>query len=86
MDFAPTVLPKSRDYDALYNLFRWQIPLSFNIGVAVCDAWAARDPRRAALIHVLADGARLGVDFRPDLGVACPAAPFLAAPTRTRLS
>jgi acetyl-CoA synthetase len=56
MDFAPTVLPKARDYGALYSQFRWRIPTSFNIGVAVCDVWAARDPRRTALIHVLPEG------------------------------
>ena len=56
MDFAPTVLPKAREYSALYNQFRWQVPVSFNIGVAVCDVWAARDPRRTALIHVTPDG------------------------------
>jgi acetyl-CoA synthetase len=56
MDFAPTVLPNARDYDALYDHFRWRIPPSFNIGAAVCDVWAARDPRRTALIHVLPDG------------------------------
>jgi acetyl-CoA synthetase len=63
MDFAPTVLPKSRDYDALYNQFRWQVPSSFNIGVAVCDVWAERDPRRTALIHVLPDGRSEDVSY-----------------------
>ena len=56
MDFAPTVLPKARDYDTLYNAYRWQVPAAFNIGVAVCDVWAARDPRRTAIVHYLQDG------------------------------
>ena len=50
-----TVLRKARDYDALCNQFRWQVPAAFNIGVAVCDVWAARDPRRTAIIHVTPD-------------------------------
>jgi len=38
------------------------------------------------LIHVLADGDRLGVDFQPALGVACPAAPFLSALVAERVA
>lgn len=63
MDFAPTVLPNAREYSALYNQFRWQVPLSFNIGIAVCDVWAGRDPRRTALIHVLPDGRSEDVSY-----------------------
>src|SRR5262245_20590599 len=63
MDFAPTVLSKAREYNALYNQFRWQVPVSFNIGVAVCDVWAERDPRRTALIHVLPDGRSEDVSY-----------------------
>jgi acetyl-CoA synthetase len=29
--------------------FRWRLPASFNIGVAVLDAWAIRDPNRVAI-------------------------------------
>src|SRR3954452_11459481 len=56
MNFAPTVLPKARDYASLYSQFRWQIPARFNIGTAVCDVWAAHQPRRTAIIHGRADG------------------------------
>jgi acetyl-CoA synthetase len=56
MTFAPTVLPKTRDYDTLYRQFRWQVPQAFNIGAAVCDGWAAREPRRTAIIHCRPDG------------------------------
>jgi acetyl-CoA synthetase len=63
MDFAPTVLPKARDYDALYNDFRWQVPPAFNIGVAVCDVWAARDPRRTAIVHYTQDGRSEDVSY-----------------------
>jgi acetyl-CoA synthetase len=29
--------------------FRWRLPRMFSIGVAVCDAWALRDPDRVAI-------------------------------------
>jgi acetyl-CoA synthetase len=45
-----------RDYDTLYRQFRWNIPARYNIGVDVCDRWAARDPERAAILHVRGDG------------------------------
>ena len=54
--YAPHVLPAARDYDALYRSFRWQVPARYNIGVDVCDRWAARDPRRIAIFDVRADG------------------------------
>jgi acetyl-CoA synthetase len=50
------MLPDIRDYDALYRRFRWQIPARYNIGVDVCDRWAATDPRRLAILSVHADG------------------------------
>ena len=50
------LLSDTRDYDALYRQFRWHLPPTFNIGVAVCDRWAAADPGRLALIHVRPDG------------------------------
>jgi acetyl-CoA synthetase len=50
------VLPDSRDYDELRRNFRWQVPARFNIGVDVCDRWAARDPGRLAILHVRPDG------------------------------
>jgi acetyl-CoA synthetase len=50
------MLPHIRDYDALYRQFRWQIPAQYNIGVDVCDRWAAADPARLAILHVRPDG------------------------------
>jgi acetyl-CoA synthetase len=44
------VLEKRDGYEALCRDFRWDVPASFNIGVAVCDRWAAVDPDRVALI------------------------------------
>ncbi|MGZ5853019.1 MAG: AMP-binding protein [Xanthobacteraceae bacterium] len=51
------MLPDARDYDALYQDFRWNIPAAFNIGVAVCDVWAAHEPDRTAIVHQHAGGA-----------------------------
>jgi len=51
-----SLLPDIRDYDALFRAFRWHIPPRYNIGVAACDAWAARDPRRLAILHARPDG------------------------------
>ncbi len=50
-------------YDALYRDFRWQIPERFNIGVAVSDAWAAREPDRICLQHFLPDAPPLSMTY-----------------------
>ena len=50
------VLPNSRDYDANYRQFRWQVPARYNIGVDVCDRWADAEPGRLAILHVRPDG------------------------------
>jgi acetyl-CoA synthetase len=52
-----------RDYDTLYRQFRWNIPARYNIGVDICDRWAARDPQRLAILHVRGDGTREQVTF-----------------------
>ncbi|MGV3549115.1 AMP-binding protein [Rhizobium sp.] len=49
-------LPKRESYDALIRDFRWEIPERFNIGRAVADNWAAREPERLALEHYSPDG------------------------------
>jgi acetyl-CoA synthetase len=54
--YAAHVLPDARDYDALYRSFRWQVPAQYNIGVDVCDRWAAIAPERTAILDVRADG------------------------------
>ncbi len=56
-------LPQARDYDALVRDFRWNIPARYNIGVDVCDRWAAREPQRLAILHVHADGREDAVTF-----------------------
>ncbi|BAT57651.1 acetyl-coenzyme A synthetase [Variibacter gotjawalensis] len=50
------MLPDIRDYDKLRAAFRWQIPERYNIGVDVCDRWAAHDASRLAILHVHQDG------------------------------
>ena len=50
------MLPNIRDYDELCRQFRWQLPARYNIGVDVCDRWAAQDPGRLAILHEHADG------------------------------
>ncbi len=50
------MLPTIENYDELYRAFEWQIPKKFNIGVAVSDAWAAREPERICLQHFNPDG------------------------------
>lgn len=49
-------LPKRESYDALIRDFRWEIPDRFNIGRAVADDWAEREPGRLALQHYSPDG------------------------------
>lgn len=50
------MLEKRDSYEALYRDFSWKIPGRFNIGVAVSDAWAAREPDRVALLDYRAVG------------------------------
>ncbi|MGA7488303.1 MAG: AMP-binding protein, partial [Xanthobacteraceae bacterium] len=54
--YAAHVLPATRDYDALYRSFQWHLPAHFNIGVDVCDRWAAIAPGRTAILDLGADG------------------------------
>ena len=49
------MLPDADSYAALASDFRWQVPERYNIGVDVCDRWAAREPERIALTFVGAD-------------------------------
>ncbi|WP_422378506.1 acyl-CoA synthetase [Roseibium sp.] len=50
------LLPEATSYDALVSGFSWEIPERFNIGVAICDDWADREPEREALVFVDEDG------------------------------
>lgn len=57
------MLVERPDYEALYSDFRWDIPDRFNIGTAVSNAWAARDPDRVCLQHFLPDAAPLSLTY-----------------------
>src|SRR6266540_4139349 len=57
------MLPDIRDYDELYRRFRWNIPRHYNIGTDICDRWAAADPRRLAILHVLPDGRSQEINY-----------------------
>ncbi len=46
------------DWETVVRSFRWRVPLDFSIADACCDAWATRDPDRAAIIDIAHDGAR----------------------------
>jgi acetyl-CoA synthetase len=44
------VLPVAKSYQKLCAAFRWEIPAHYNIGVDICDKWAA-DAERPALVY-----------------------------------
>ncbi len=46
----------AQNFDELYRQFRWNIPARYNIGVDLCDRWAAREPGRLAILHVRPSG------------------------------
>src|SRR5262245_59820910 len=52
------MLPKADSPSTLISDFRWRVPERYNIGVDVCDRWAAQEPDRIALTFV-------GPDNRP---------------------
>ncbi|MCA1300276.1 AMP-binding protein [Stappia indica] len=45
------MLQRAETYRDLRERFRWQIPAHYNIAVAACDRWAAREPDRVALFY-----------------------------------
>ncbi len=57
------VLPNLDSYDAVYRAFRWQVPARVNIGVDVCDRWAAIDPGQLAILHMRPDGQSEEIGF-----------------------
>ncbi|HEX8417109.1 MAG TPA: AMP-binding protein, partial [Methylobacterium sp.] len=44
-------------YEDLVAGFAWDIPARYNMGVDVCDRWAATDPDRPAILEIGRDGA-----------------------------
>jgi acetyl-CoA synthetase len=57
------VLPRLNNYDDIYRQFCWQVPARYNIGVDVCDRWAAQEPDRLAILHVHPDGREDAISF-----------------------
>ncbi|MGO6690318.1 AMP-binding protein [Rhizobium leguminosarum] len=57
-------LPSHDRYDDLYCNFSWQITEDFNIGRAVSDDWAAREPERVCLEHFSPDGNHRAMTYR----------------------
>ncbi|HET7849989.1 MAG TPA: acyl-CoA synthetase [Pseudolabrys sp.] len=57
------MLPSADDYETVYRQFRWQVPARYNIGVDVCDRWAAQEPGRLAILHVKADGSQETISY-----------------------
>jgi acetyl-CoA synthetase len=77
------MLTAADSYEGLRDAFRWQVPERYNIGVDVCDRWAATAPDRVALTFVteagearhytygvLREGSNLLANLLRDLGVA----------------
>ena len=56
------MLPQLDSYEAIYRRFEWAVPEFFNIGVDICDKWAA-DATRLALIHERRDGSAVRYTF-----------------------
>jgi acetyl-CoA synthetase len=46
------MLPRAETYQEVVEVFRWEVPEYFNIGVDVCDRWADAEPNRLALLVV----------------------------------
>ena len=57
------MLEAAASYDELRARFRWRVPERYNIGVDVCDKWAASEPERLALIYRRADGGETRTGF-----------------------
>jgi acetyl-CoA synthetase len=49
-------LPDGPSFEDITASFVWEVPEFFNIGVAVADDWAAREPERICLEHFNPDG------------------------------
>ncbi len=57
------VLPRLDNYEDIYRQFRWQVPARYNIGVDVCDRWAAQEPGRLAILHARPDGGEDAISY-----------------------
>ena len=50
------LLPAGETIEDIASRFSWDVPEFFNIGSAVSDDWAAREPDRICLEHFNPDG------------------------------
>lgn len=50
------MLKPANSYAEIHREFAWHIPERYNMGVDVCDKWAACEPQRLALIHITDQG------------------------------
>ncbi len=57
------MLPIRETYEQLRHDFRWNVPETFNIGVAVSDDWAVRDSDRVCLQHFNPAGEHLSLTY-----------------------
>lgn len=57
-------LPQETTYENLVNDFRWDMPETFNIGTAVSDEWAAKEPDRVCLQHFDPAGQHQSLTYR----------------------
>jgi acetyl-CoA synthetase len=56
------MLTEAASYDALYRIFRWDVPERFNMATACCDRHAD-GTGRLALVYVNGDGATTRTSF-----------------------
>ncbi len=57
------MLPRAASYSALRQQFRWDVPERYNIGVDVCDRWAAATPDAPAIIDAKPGGTATTTTF-----------------------
>jgi len=57
------LIARDKTYEAQYSGFDWDLPDDFNIGRAVSDDWAAREPERICLQHFSHDGQHLSLSY-----------------------
>ncbi|CTQ56599.1 Acetyl-coenzyme A synthetase [Roseibium album] len=55
--------PDTKSYEELRTQFVWEIPERFNIGVAICDQWADREPDREALVFAEEGGETVSYSY-----------------------
>jgi acetyl-CoA synthetase len=57
------LIDPDKSFDAARRDFVWDLPENFNIGRAVSDDWAAREPDRICLQHFSPDGAHQSLSY-----------------------